>query len=48
MRGLYFYQNKTQWKELIKNAMDEDFSWERSAKEYLYVYQEGINKKENF
>ena len=48
LRGLYFYQNKTQWKELIKNAMDEDFSWERSAKEYLYVYQEGINKKENF
>ncbi len=48
LRSLYFYQNKEQWNELIKNAMDEDFSWERSAKEYLYVYQEGINKKENF
>jgi starch synthase len=48
LRGLYTYQNKEYWNELIKNAMDEDFSWERSAKEYLYVYQEGINQKENF
>ncbi len=45
-RALYTYNDQEKWKELVKNAMDENYSWERSAQEYLYVYQEGINKKE--
>ncbi|HOO32995.1 MAG TPA: glycogen/starch synthase [Thermotogota bacterium] len=47
-KALYAYKDREQWNQIIQNAMSDDFSWERSAREYLYVYEEGINKKENF
>ena len=30
---------KDSWKRMIKRAMEKDFSWEKSAKEYLYVFR---------
>jgi len=48
MRALYTYHDKEKWGKIMSNAMEDDLSWERSAKEYLYVYKEGKNKKENF
>jgi len=44
-RALYFYRRKESWETLIKNAMTDDFSWERSAKEYVYIYTEGLKNK---
>lgn len=38
------YKNKKAWKNLIKNAMTADFSWDKSAKEYKKVYQEITGK----
>lgn len=35
-----FYNNKNDWKKLIRNAMSMDFSWETSAMEYLKLYNE--------
>lgn len=33
------YQNKEEWKVLVKNAMGYDYSWDKSANEYMKLYQ---------
>lgn len=38
-KSLFFYSDKNKWLELMKRAMTQDFSWERSAGEYLKLYQ---------
>ncbi len=38
--ALNIYSNKDRWNKIIKNAMETDSSWEKSAKEYLRIYQE--------
>jgi starch synthase len=38
LKSVSFYKDKKKWDRLIKNAMAQDFSWERSAKEYLFLY----------
>jgi starch synthase len=38
------YQNdKDSWKILVRNAMNTDNSWDRSAKEYIKTYSEIVN-----
>lgn len=32
------YKNKKEWKSLVRNAMRENFSWNKSAKEYKRIY----------
>lgn len=44
-RALQIFQNKPLWKKLMQQGMAEDFSWDRSAREYLRVYEETIKKK---
>lgn len=34
------YKNRTKWGKTIINAMAQDFSWDKSAKEYCTLYQE--------
>ncbi|MBZ9578364.1 glycogen synthase [Patescibacteria group bacterium] len=41
-KALKFYQNEKEWKKLIKRAMKKDFSWKKSAKEYLKLYNKLI------
>lgn len=36
------YENKPKWKELIRRAMYCDFSWEKSAKTYIDMFEEMI------
>jgi starch synthase len=43
-RARYLYRNKLLWTRLVKNAMKEDFSWEKSAKKYTEVYQKALAK----
>ncbi|MDQ2085023.1 glycogen synthase GlgA [Herbivorax sp. ANBcel31] len=39
-RGIQFYKNnKERWNKLMENAMTTDFSWDKSAKEYMVLYQ---------
>lgn len=33
------YEDKKLWKQIMLNAMNEDFSWQASAKAYLRLYQ---------
>lgn len=34
-----YVEDKKKWKSMVKNAMKRDFSWKRSAGEYLELYQ---------
>lgn len=44
-RALRLYSEEPErWKGLVKNAMELDFSWARSAVEYLQLYQEAMQK----
>ncbi|HLD36526.1 MAG TPA: glycogen synthase GlgA [Planctomycetota bacterium] len=37
--ALALYEDKKSWKQLMKNAMQQDFSWEHSGKEYIALYR---------
>ena len=37
-RALDFYHDPAIWQEIVKNAMETDYSWEKSAKEYCQLY----------
>ncbi len=40
--ALEFYRNKRSWKSLMKRGMKKDFSWKKSAKEYLALYERAL------
>lgn len=46
-RGISIYQDKRVWNSLVENAMHHDFSWNRSAAEYMSVYGVARNKLES-
>ncbi len=37
-RALVLYKQPKQWKKLVFNAMQQDFGWRRSARQYLDLY----------
>jgi starch synthase len=43
--ALTLYRNKEAWRTLMQNGMKEDFSWDRSARRYLQIYQTLIRRK---
>jgi starch synthase len=45
-RALKVYRDGPAWKSLTKRCMTADFSWERSAKEYLELYERAIRAHE--
>jgi starch synthase len=46
-RAIHFYSQPDHWKQIQHNAMMADFSWNRSAKAYLQLYQKALEKKGN-
>ncbi len=43
-RSIKFYrESPTQWENLVRNAMEQDFSWARSGVEYLQLYQQAMS-----
>jgi starch synthase len=38
-RAIYIYKNKLLWTKLMANAMNEDFSWGKSAQKYEGIYE---------
>jgi len=38
MRALSTFENKKSWQQLQRNAMTQDFSWEKSAGAYIEIY----------
>jgi starch synthase len=39
------FEHKQKWIEIQKRAMAQDFSWDRSAREYIQVYEKVLTKK---
>ena len=46
-RALSAYKNKDLWASLVTRCMKEDFSWEKSAREYLELYKKAVVKHES-
>jgi len=46
-RALKIFYEKDIWASLMKRCMQSDFSWERSAKEYIGLYEKAITKHES-
>ncbi|MFH1830728.1 MAG: glycogen synthase GlgA [Pseudomonadota bacterium] len=44
-RALDAYKKPAVWKRLVANAMECNFSWTRSAKEYIALYRKMLGKK---
>lgn len=45
-RAVEFYHQKELWQQLIKRAMEHDYSWRQSAKMYNELYTELITRRE--
>ena len=43
-QALAAYRNKRGWKRLVRNGMEKDFSWERSARGYEELYARARDK----
>jgi starch synthase len=43
--AISFYSQSEHWRQLLRNAMAADFSWERSAEAYLQLYRKALEKK---
>ena len=41
-RAIGLYDNKKDWNQIVENAMNSDFSWNKGAKEYLKIYKDII------
>ena len=39
IRAFEVFRQKRQWEILVKRAMKEDFSWSKSAREYVKIFQ---------
>ncbi|MDD3581096.1 MAG: glycogen synthase GlgA [Desulfobacca sp.] len=44
-RALAVYQDQTAWNQLMKQAMAQDFSWDKSVQKYLELYAKARQKK---
>ncbi len=42
-KAVYYYYSDD-WDNIVKNALSQDFSWSKSAKEYLELYKTAMNK----
>ncbi len=41
-RAIEVFQDRKNWRAMMRKAMDQDFSWERSASEYIDVFEKAI------
>jgi starch synthase len=43
-RALEAYHEKKKWEKLVRNGMNADYSWERSARKYDELYRKALKK----
>ncbi len=46
-RALDIYRNAEEWRSLMVRCMQQDFSWDKSAREYQSLYEKAIRKHES-
>ncbi len=45
-RAIALWRDKTHWQRLMRNGMNEDFSWAASARRYLKVFETAITSRD--
>ena len=45
MRALEALRYPEVWKKIVKNAMNQDFSWDRVAEHYVKAYDRAVKLK---
>ncbi len=43
-KAVFFYNQPKHWDRIVRSAMNQDFSWNRSAGEYLKLYKAALSK----
>ncbi|AKM82451.1 MAG: glycogen/starch synthase, starch synthase [Berkelbacteria bacterium GW2011_GWE1_39_12] len=43
-----YYNDKEAWQKMQVNCMKEDFSWEKSAKKYMWLYRKAVSNHKNY
>jgi starch synthase len=46
-RALEVYYDKDKWNKVVQNAINTRFSWDKSAQEYISVYQALVDGKQD-
>ncbi|NLW25960.1 glycogen synthase GlgA [Acetivibrio saccincola] len=44
-QAVHYYYHRATWEYLMYNGMSLDFSWEKSAKEYIELYNKAVKKQ---
>ena len=44
LRALHDYQDKDLWNKQVEMVMNKDFGWSTSAKQYIRMYEEILEK----
>jgi starch synthase len=44
-RALELYRDERKWRQLQQAGMQQDFSWDRSAREYVKIYRRAMRKR---
>jgi starch synthase len=44
-RALETFRNKPEWTEMMRRGMEQDFSWDKPASEYLRLYERVIQNR---
>lgn len=45
LSALALFKNKDKWQKMQRRAMGQDFSWDRSAREYIGIYEKVLSKR---
>lgn len=45
VKAINIYQDPNKWLQLMKNGMNKDFSWARSANDYITLYDSALSDK---
>ncbi|HEY3131800.1 MAG TPA: glycogen synthase GlgA [Acidobacteriota bacterium] len=43
-RALFAFRNRIEWRKIMRRGMAEDFSWDRSARQYVELYRAALAK----
>jgi starch synthase len=45
-RAVDLYRDRAEWESMLKRCMEQDFSWEKSAREYVRLYEKAVQRHE--
>ena len=43
-KALTVFEDKKTWNKLVRNAMQQDHSWDKSSRDYMVLYQKTLTR----